>query len=61
MELHSDRISYEMLIRILERRLNFRRTVEDQRYFAELLIDLRLRDQELKAQVKQRGGPNKTA
>jgi hypothetical protein len=50
-----------MLIRILERRLNFRRTVEDQRYFAELLIDLRLRDQELKAQVKQRGGPNKTA
>jgi hypothetical protein len=55
MERYPDKLSYEFLIRILERRLTVRRPVAEQKYFAELLIDLRLRDQELKSQYEQRG------
>jgi hypothetical protein len=52
MERNPDKLSYEFLIRILERRLTVRRPMDEQKYFAELLIDLRLRYQELKSRSK---------
>jgi hypothetical protein len=56
MERFPDKLSYELLVRVLERRLTVRRPVDEQKYFAELLIDLRLRDQELKSQSGRHGG-----
>jgi hypothetical protein len=62
MDRFPDKMSYELLIRVLERRLAIRRPVAEQKYFAELLIDLRLRDQELKSRAQLPGdGQNKAA
>jgi hypothetical protein len=56
-----DKLSYELLIRVLERRLANRRAVAEQKYFAELLIDLRIRDQELKARRNPSDGTSRAA
>jgi hypothetical protein len=61
MERFPDKLSYEFLIRILERRLTVRRPVVEQKYFAELLIDLRLRDQELKSRARLPGDESSRA